>query len=151
MSSETPPAGDAARSAAPAPAARVTGTPGQPAQGQPAPRSASPAALITGCSTGIGHATALRLHAAGFTVYATARQPESLAGLAAAGITTLRLDITDEASMTAMVGRITAGHGGVAVLVNNAGFELAGPIEEVPPAEARRQFEAKPTPACTRI
>jgi NAD(P)-dependent dehydrogenase (short-subunit alcohol dehydrogenase family) len=105
-----------------------------------AARSAAPAALITGCSTGIGHATALRLHAAGFTVYATARQPGSLAGLAA-GITTLRLDVTDEASMTAVVGRITAGHGGVAVLVNNAGFELAGPIEEVPPAEARRQFE----------
>ena len=115
-------------------------TPPAPPAGNAA-RPAAPAALITGCSSGIGHATALRLHAAGFTVYATARQPESLAGLAAAGITTLRLDVTDEASMTAVVGRITAAHGGVAVLVNNAGFELAGPIEEVPPAEARRQFE----------
>src|SRR6266567_3673983 len=100
-------------------------TPPAPPAGN-APRAAAPAALITGCSSGIGHATALRLHAADFTVYATARQPGSLAGLAAAGITTLRLDVTDEASMTAVAGRITAAHGGVAVLVNNAGFELAG-------------------------
>jgi NAD(P)-dependent dehydrogenase (short-subunit alcohol dehydrogenase family) len=53
-------------------------------------------ALITGCSSGIGHAAALRLHAAGFQVYA-ARRPESLAGLAAAGISTARLDVTDQA------------------------------------------------------
>jgi NAD(P)-dependent dehydrogenase (short-subunit alcohol dehydrogenase family) len=102
---------------------------------------ASRAALVTGSSSGIGHATALRLRAAGFQVYATARRPESLADLAAAGITTGRLDVTDEASMTAMVDRITADHGAVGILVNNAGFELSGPVEEVPVAEARRQFD----------
>lgn len=99
------------------------------------------AALVTGCSSGIGRATALRLHTAGFRVYATARQAESLAGLAAAGITTSRLDVTDEGSMTAVVKQITAGHGAVGILVNNAGFEVAGPVEEVPLAEARRQFD----------
>ena len=99
------------------------------------------AALITGCSSGIGHATVLQLHAAGFEVCATARRVESLADLAAAGITTARLDVTDEESMTAVVGQITSQHGAVRLLVNNAGFELAGPVEEVPLAEARRLFE----------
>ncbi len=74
-------------------------------------------------------------------MYATARRPESLADLAAAGIRTCRLDVTDEASMTAVVSLITAEHGAVGVLVNNAGFELAGPVEEVPLAEARRLFD----------
>jgi NAD(P)-dependent dehydrogenase (short-subunit alcohol dehydrogenase family) len=102
---------------------------------------ASRTALITGCSSGIGHATALRLHAAGLVVYATARRAESLADLAAAGIRTGRLDVTDDASMTAVISQITADHGAVGVLVNNAGFELSGPAEEVPLAEARRQFD----------
>jgi NAD(P)-dependent dehydrogenase (short-subunit alcohol dehydrogenase family) len=110
-------------------------------QGNPVPPRASPAALITGCSSGIGHAAALRLHAAGFEVYATARRAESLADLAAAGISTFPLDVTDKASMTAVTGQITAEHGAVGVLVNNAGFELAGPVEEIPLAEARRQFD----------
>lgn len=101
----------------------------------------SPAALITGCSSGIGHATALRLRRNGFEVYATARRPESLADLAAAGIRTLPLDVTDEASMTEAVDRITAEQGAVALLVNNAGYELTGPVEEIPLAEARRQFD----------
>jgi NAD(P)-dependent dehydrogenase (short-subunit alcohol dehydrogenase family) len=109
---------------------------------RPAGRANFPlAALVTGCSSGIGHATARRLHEAGFAVYATARRPESLAGLAAAGITTARLDVTDEESMAALTSQITAEHGAVGVLVNNAGFELAGPVEEVPLAEVRRQFD----------
>jgi NAD(P)-dependent dehydrogenase (short-subunit alcohol dehydrogenase family) len=86
----------------------------------------SRAALITGCSSGIGRATALRLHRGGFEVYATARRPESLADLTAAGITTFPLDVTDETSMTGAVGQITAERGAVALLVNNAGYELAG-------------------------
>lgn len=125
----------------PRPAAGTTSATTQQPQRNPVSPQASRAALITGCSSGIGHAAALRLHAAGFEVYATARRPESLADLATAGIRTARLDVTDEASMTAMISRITAEHGTVDVLVNNAGFELAGPVEEIPPAEARRQFD----------
>jgi len=112
-----------------------------PRRGRAADGKTAPAVLITGCSSGSGHAAALRLHAAGFAVYATARRPEALGDLAAGGITTARLDVTDEQSMTAVVGQITAEHGAVGVLVNNAGFELAGPVEEVPLAQVRRLFE----------
>jgi NADP-dependent 3-hydroxy acid dehydrogenase YdfG len=98
-------------------------------------------ALITGCSSGIGHATALRFHSAGLDVYATARRPEALERLAAAGIRTMRLDVTDEHSMRDAVAQIAAEREAVGILVNNAGFELAGPVEEVPLAEARRLFD----------
>ena len=63
----------------------------------------SKAVLITGCSTGIGRATAGRLARSGWTVYATARRPESIADLAQAGCKTLALDVTDEDSMRAAV------------------------------------------------
>ena len=97
--------------------------------------------LITGCSSGIGRAAAISLHAAGLTVYATARQVDSLAGLARQGIRTLALDVTDEASMTAAVAAIEDAAGPVGVLVNNAGYGLYGPVEQLPMDEIRRQFE----------
>ena len=62
--------------------------------------------LITGCSTGIGRATAERLVDRGYTVYATARRPESIADLGQRGCRTLALDVTDEASMTAAVAEV---------------------------------------------
>ena len=64
----------------------------------------SRAVLITGCSSGIGHATAARLAADGWKVYATARRSETLAEFQDAGATTLALDVTDEESMAAAVG-----------------------------------------------
>ncbi|MBE2320104.1 SDR family NAD(P)-dependent oxidoreductase [Solirubrobacter sp. CPCC 204708] len=95
--------------------------------------------LITGCSTGIGHATAARLARSGrWTVYASARRVETLAGLEALGCRVLALDVTDEASMAAAVDAV---EGGVDVLVNNAGYSLSGALETLPMEEVRRQFE----------
>jgi NAD(P)-dependent dehydrogenase (short-subunit alcohol dehydrogenase family) len=97
--------------------------------------------VITGCSSGIGHATALRLALAGWRVYATARTLEALADLRAAGCRTLALDVESEASMQAAVQTILSEAGGVGALVNNAGYSQSGPIEMVGPARVRRQFE----------
>ena len=97
--------------------------------------------LITGCSTGIGRATALRLAGAGHVVYATARHEAALAGLAEAGCSLLELDVTDEASMQAAVDRVVADHGAVGALVNNAGYSQSGAVETVSPEELRRQFK----------
>ncbi len=101
----------------------------------------SKAVLITGCSTGIGRATAARLARGGHTVYATARRVETLAALGALGCRTLALDVCDEVSMQAAVDTVTRDHGAVGVLINNAGYGSEGPAEEVPMAEVRRQFE----------
>lgn len=101
----------------------------------------SKAVLITGCSSGIGRATARRLAAGGWTVYATARRLDSISDLEAAGSRTLALDVTDEASMVAAVGTIEQTHGAVGVLINNAGYSQSGAIETVPLEAVRRQFE----------
>ena len=98
--------------------------------------SPSTAVLITGCSSGIGRATAERLASAGHTVYATARQPETIADLEASGCRTLALDVTDEASMAAAVEAVEAEHGAVGALVNNAGYSQSGAVETV--ADGRR-------------
>lgn len=97
--------------------------------------------LITGCSSGIGRACALRMHRSGLTVYATARRPETLAPLAAEGIRTLRLDVTDEKSMREAVDLIEAEHGSIGALVNSAGYATSGVVEEVGLDDMRQQFE----------
>jgi NAD(P)-dependent dehydrogenase (short-subunit alcohol dehydrogenase family) len=101
----------------------------------------SKAVLITGCSTGIGRATAERMAARGWTVYASARRLESIADLEGKGCKTLTLDVCDEASMVAAVAAIEKAEGAVGALVNNAGFAQDGPIEEVPIDAVRKQFE----------
>jgi NAD(P)-dependent dehydrogenase (short-subunit alcohol dehydrogenase family) len=102
---------------------------------------ASKAVLITGCSTGIGRATAEHLAAKGHTVYATARRVESLAGLEAKGCKTLAHDVTEEASMQAAVDHVVAAEGAVGALVNNAGYSQSGALETIAMDEVRRQFE----------
>lgn len=97
--------------------------------------------LISGCSSGIGKSTALRLAKAGHIVYATARKVETLQELAAAGCRTLALDVTDEASMVAAVATIEATHGAVGVLINNAGYSQSGAVESLSMGQVRRQFE----------
>jgi NAD(P)-dependent dehydrogenase (short-subunit alcohol dehydrogenase family) len=107
----------------------------------------SRAVLITGCSSGTGQSsgtgylTALRLHRAGWPVYATARNFDRLKPLAEEGITVMHLDVTDEESMTTVIDRITAEHGAVGRLINNAAYSLNGTIDETPLDEVRRQFE----------
>jgi NAD(P)-dependent dehydrogenase (short-subunit alcohol dehydrogenase family) len=101
----------------------------------------SKAVLITGCSSGIGRATAQRLAAGGWRVYATARRPESIADLLDAGCQTLALDVTDEQSMGAAVDAVEQAEGAVGVLINNAGYSQSGAIETVPIDAVRRQFE----------
>ena len=97
--------------------------------------------LVTGCSSGIGAATARHLQDRGWTVYATARRLESVEALAAEGCRVLPLDVTDEASMQHAVERIEAEAGGIDVLINNAGYSQSGAVEEVPLASVRQQFE----------
>jgi NAD(P)-dependent dehydrogenase (short-subunit alcohol dehydrogenase family) len=101
----------------------------------------SKAVLITGCSTGIGRATALRLAGSGHAVYATARRLESIADLEAAGCRTLALDVTDEDSMRTAVATVVAEAGAVGALVNNAGYSQSGALETVAIDDVRRQFE----------
>jgi NAD(P)-dependent dehydrogenase (short-subunit alcohol dehydrogenase family) len=101
----------------------------------------SQAVLITGCSSGIGRATAERLASRGFVVYATARRVETIADLEPRGCRVLAIDVTDEDSMQAAVRTVCDEHGAVGALVNNAGYSQSGAIEEVPLDEVRRQFE----------
>jgi NAD(P)-dependent dehydrogenase (short-subunit alcohol dehydrogenase family) len=97
--------------------------------------------LITGCSTGIGRATAERLARSGMSVYATARKLDSIADLQQAGCKTLALDVTDEESMRAAVAAVEEAEGAVGALVNNAGYSQSGAVETIPMDELRRQFE----------
>ncbi len=111
--------------------------------------SAVRVALITGCSTGIGRATALRLDASGWSVYAGVRRQEDADSLAAAGserLTPLIIDVTDPGSIAAAAERVEAeSAAGLGALVNNAGVAYTGPLEFVPLDELRNQLEVNVT------
>ena len=100
-----------------------------------------PVALVTGGSSGIGKAAVRDLLGRGMTVYAAARRVDRMEDLVEEGARALYLDVTDDASIVAVVEQIRANHGGVTVLVNNAGYGSYGAVEDVPIDEARRQFE----------
>ena len=97
--------------------------------------------MITGCSSGIGWATAERLAQRGWAVYATARNVEEISPLAERGCRLLPLDVTDEDSMRDAVAEVERIEGAVGVLINNAGYSQSGAVEEVPMQKVRRQFE----------
>ncbi|KAL1875195.1 hypothetical protein Daus18300_003266 [Diaporthe australafricana] len=100
--------------------------------------------LITGCASGLGREMALAALKRGDTVVATARDPSKLADLATRGAITERLDVTDsDENLAAAVARITSKTPGgrIDVLVNNAGYILAGGVEEASRAEAQAIFE----------
>ncbi|MEU6788350.1 oxidoreductase [Nonomuraea angiospora] len=102
---------------------------------------ATKVALVTGASSGIGEATALKLHEAGYTVYGAARRVQRMQHLAESGIRLLAMDVTVDSSMQAGVEKIIAETGRIDVLVNNAGYGSYGALEDVPMDEARDQFE----------
>ncbi|RLC55553.1 MAG: short-chain dehydrogenase/reductase [Chloroflexi bacterium] len=95
--------------------------------------------LITGCSTGgIGYAAAVQLAAKGYNVLATVRSVAKAGDLASAdNVTVLELDVREQASVDAALAQA----GDVDVLVNNAGFEVFGPLEEMAVDDLKDQFE----------
>lgn len=98
-------------------------------------------ALVTGGSSGIGEATALRLQELGYTTYAAARRVERMEHLTTSGIRPLAMDVTDDESMQSGVEQILAEEGRIDVLVNAAGYGSYGALEDVPLSEARNQVE----------
>jgi len=101
-----------------------------------------PVVLITGCSSGIGKATALAAAARGHRVYATARDPASLRDLESGGrVRTLALDVTDTGSIGRAVATVLGEAGRLDALVNNAGYGQYGAVEDVTAEEWRREFD----------
>ena len=97
--------------------------------------------LVTGASSGMGKETARRLLRDGHTVYVAARRIEQMQDLQAMGAIALKMDIAQDDDIVAAVQTIIAGHGGVDVLINNAGFGMYGSVEETSISDARYQFE----------
>ena len=102
---------------------------------------AKPVALVTGATSGIGEATAYRLQARGHMVFAAGRNPVALDTLRSRGLEARTFDVTDEAAVTRLVEEIHTDYGGVDVLVNNAGFGLSSPLEQVALSDLRSIFE----------
>ena len=98
--------------------------------------------LITGASSGIGKATALRFQAAGWNVIATMRNPAHAQDLAALdNVLVTRLDVQDTASIASAVDAGLARFGRINALLNNAGYGAYGPLEATPLDKVRRQFD----------
>ena len=98
-------------------------------------------ALVTGCSSGIGRATAELFAEEGWTVYATSRDPADIADLAEAGCETAGLDVTDARDVERVRDRLLEETGRVDCLVNNAGYAQYGPLEDVPTDRLHEQFD----------
>ncbi|QCJ47589.1 SDR family oxidoreductase [Haloprofundus sp. MHR1] len=96
--------------------------------------------LITGCSSGIGRATARAFLAEDWVVYATARNPADIQQLGEEGCELATLDVTDQGDVDRVVDRIVDEQGAIHCLVNNAGYGQFGPIEDVPTETVEKQF-----------
>jgi NAD(P)-dependent dehydrogenase (short-subunit alcohol dehydrogenase family) len=105
--------------------------------------------LVTGASTGIGRATALRLDGAGWRVFAGFRDPvdgESLRAEGSERIVPVQLDVTEPEQIAAAAARVEEeAEGALDGLVNNAGVAIPGPLETLPLDDFRRQLEVNLT------
>ncbi len=100
-----------------------------------------PTVLITGASAGIGKAIAETLLQHDYTVIVAARRVAKMEDLAEKGAHPIPLDISKEESIAALVAEVEERYGGVDILINNAGFGLYGPLEDIPLEAVRYQFE----------
>jgi NAD(P)-dependent dehydrogenase (short-subunit alcohol dehydrogenase family) len=104
-------------------------------------------AVVTGSSSGIGYETSLLLAKNGFFTYATMRSPDksnkiiNLKQNEKLPLEVLRLDVTDDKSVKEAIKKIVNERGTIDVLVNNAGYALVGPLEELSIQEFKEQFE----------
>jgi len=99
----------------------------------------SPVVLVTGASSGIGHAVASAFAAKGFEVFGTSRNPRNTEPIA--GVELIQLDVTDDESVAAAVSTVVQRAGRVDILVNNAGFGVLGAAEESSTAQAQQLFD----------
>ncbi len=97
--------------------------------------------LVTGASAGIGREAAILLARQGHAVYAGARRLDRLEALSEHGIAPVEMDVTREDDNERAVTRVIESEGRIDVLINNAGFGLYGPVEDVPLDDARYQFD----------
>jgi len=111
----------------------------------PLDASTPQAVVITGASTGIGRACALRLDRRGYAVFAAVRRPtdaDALKAVASSRLMPIFLDVTDAASIRSAADEVGArAPRGLSGLVNNAGIAVGGPLEFIPLDELRRQVE----------
>lgn len=99
--------------------------------------------MVTGCSSGIGRHCALRLHAQGWQVTATARKSADLEELRSHGLHAVHLDYTDPVSIRSAFTETLDRHGGrIFALFNNGAYGQAGAVEDLPTDALRAQFEA---------
>ena len=100
-----------------------------------------PTVLITGCSSGIGRALADAFRDAGHEVWATARKPADVEILAAAGFNARPLDVNDASALHSLAEELQDRHGGLDILINNAGYGAMGPVLDGGVEALRQQFE----------
>ena len=106
-------------------------------------------AIVTGSSSGIGFETSLLLARNGFFTYATMRNPDKsnkiieLKQKERLPLEVLKLDVTDDKSIKEAIEKVANEQGRIDVLVNNAGYGLVGPLEELSIEEFKEQFETK--------
>lgn len=98
-------------------------------------------AIITGASSGMGKEFSKTLLSEGYIVYALARRTELMKDLSDLGANIVRLDISNESDIDSLIKQVETEHGGVDVLINNAGFGIYGAVEDITISEARYQFE----------